>query len=96
MSEEPFDFLFPGPGPVEVHASLPLSLLRDIRSALEQSIENYHELISVISHLPEERALRPSERREIDHHSAGAAKAQHLVDELVGHFPELMREKSHA
>lgn len=93
MSEEPFDFLFPSPGIVRV--ALPLSLLRSIRSALEQSLENHHELISIISHVPEDRPLRPSEHREIDHHTAGAAEALRLLDRLAGECPEIIRESSH-
>jgi hypothetical protein len=92
--DDPFNPLFPNP--VEVRVQLPLTLLRDIRSALEQSLENHHELMSVISHVPEERALRPSERRELDHHTAGAAEVQRLLDLMAGQCPDLFREAPHA
>jgi hypothetical protein len=78
------------PNPVQVRVTLPVPLLHDIRSALEESLENHHELISVISHTPEERPLRPSERRELDHHTAGAAEAQRLLDQLARYCPEIL------
>ena len=85
---EPFDPLFPSP--TQVRVNLPLTLLHDIRSALERSLEDQQELIAILSIDPDGEGLRPSERREIDHHSTGVVETQRLLDRLAGHCPEIM------
>jgi len=94
VNDDPYDPHFPNP--VQVRVTLPVALLHDIRSALERSLEDQQELIAILSCDPDGQGLRPSERRQIDHHSTGVVEAQRLLDQLAGQCPDLFCETPHA
>jgi hypothetical protein len=80
---DPFDPLLPD---TETQITLPLELIQDIIAALESSLEDHQELASIISSVGDgnNQGLRPSQRREIEHHEQAVVKVQRLLDKLAG------------